>query len=135
MCAPNLIAFFLLLYGEMYAFGALSDRIDGFWLVLWCFGTAALGWRLLKTQLILVQQQRVSVPVLGQKHLLPALFLMVPGVITDLTALVLFAKLRWRKERKARRKRHSKLWVGEPGADGVIPVQGIPVEPKDDSGA
>ena len=131
MCAPNLVAFFLLVYGEFYAFGALSDRVDGVWILAWCVGTAMVGWRFLKGQLVIQHPQRRPVSIVDQQQLVPALFLMVPGVLTDLTALVLLTKKRWRKERKARRKRGSSLWVGEQEADGVIPVQGVPIEPRD----
>ena len=132
MCAPNLIGFLLFLYLETILFGAISGAVDGFWLLVWCLCTGWLGWRLLKAEFGRQRDRIVTIRMVDKKRLLVPLLLLMPGILTDATALSIAIKRSISSEQRRRRKRASQLWIGEIDADGVIPVEAVVIESRKD---
>ena len=128
MCGPNLFAFFIAVYVELLVLSSTASRIDIGWVWLWCVLTAIAGWKLLRRNFSDASSLRAGGVQLSDARLVIPLGLMMPGFITDLTAMVLICHRTYRRHTVASRPRRSDLWVGEPDAQGNIPVQAIRVE-------
>ena len=131
MCGPNLFAVFIVLYVELLVLSSIASRIDTGWVWLWCVLTAIAGWKLLRRNFLDAKTLQTGAIQFSDARVLIPLGLMMPGLITDLTAVVLICKRGYRRHTVASRRRESTLWVGEPDAQGNIPVQAVRIEQQD----
>ncbi|MGB0646410.1 MAG: FxsA family protein [Bradymonadia bacterium] len=128
MCGPNLFAFLIAVYVELLVLSSVASRIDAGWVWLWCVLTAITGWRLLRRNFSDASSLQSGGIQLSDARVVIPLGLMMPGFITDLTAMVLICRRSYRRHTVASRPRKSALWVGEPDAQGNIPVQAVRVD-------
>ena len=130
MCAANLLLFVTLLASDIVVFGISGHYVDAVWLWGWNLGTVYLGWQLLKERFRAQRAEGGGVLKIDATYRAPV-FLMMPGFVSDGIALSSLAAAYVRDQRFSRRRRASKLWVGQPAKDGVIKVQGVRVKTDD----
>ena len=134
MCAVTLLFFFMLLSTDIYIFGELAKHVDAFWIWSWNLAMIYVGWQLIKRRFNAQRAEKGLTLKIDASYRAPFL-LLIPGLLSDGVAICTLGYAYLREQRYHRRRRASSLWVGKPGADGVIKVEAVrvkPAEPQED---